>query len=310
MRKIVLAAVMVGLVVGPATAAGAESQPAADRVKPLAQAHAHNDYEHERPLLDALDHGFTSVEADVYLVDGELLVAHDPEDLDPSRTLQSLYLDPLSDRVDQYGGVYPRWRKHEFQLLVDIKNTGEATYAELHEVLSDDAYRPMFTKLKRDRVRSRAVTVVVSGDRPREVMEAQKKRFAFYDGRIANPDDLGPGDDATIVPLVSDNWTVLFDWVGVGPMPEEERARLQEIVATSHAAGQRVRFWATPDLPSPERDAIWTELVAADVDHINTDDLAGLAEFLTGVPTGAVGYPASRVSRDAASARTAVAIAR
>ena len=32
---------------------------------PLTQAHAHNDYEHDRLLLDALEHGFTSVEADV-----------------------------------------------------------------------------------------------------------------------------------------------------------------------------------------------------------------------------------------------------
>jgi hypothetical protein len=32
----------------------------ATAVEPLPRAHAHNDYEHERPLLDALDHGFTS----------------------------------------------------------------------------------------------------------------------------------------------------------------------------------------------------------------------------------------------------------
>ena len=31
----------------------------------LIHAHAHNDYEHARPLLDALDHGFCGVEADV-----------------------------------------------------------------------------------------------------------------------------------------------------------------------------------------------------------------------------------------------------
>src|SRR6478672_5812077 len=37
-------------------------------VVPLANAHAHNDYEHARPLYDALDQGFTSVEADVYTV--------------------------------------------------------------------------------------------------------------------------------------------------------------------------------------------------------------------------------------------------
>jgi hypothetical protein len=59
----------------------------------LERAHAHNDYEHERPLFDALDRGFKSVEADVWLVDGELLVAHDREDVKPGRTLESLYLD-------------------------------------------------------------------------------------------------------------------------------------------------------------------------------------------------------------------------
>ena len=73
--------------------------PAGEVFVPLARAHAHNDYEHERPLLDALSHGFTSVEADIYLVGGELLVAHDPEDVVPGRTLQNLYLDPLARRV-------------------------------------------------------------------------------------------------------------------------------------------------------------------------------------------------------------------
>ena len=48
----------------------------------------------------------------------------------------------------------------------------------------------------------------------------------------------------------------------------------------AHANGYRVRFWATPDMPGPARDAIWNELFAAGVDHINTDDLAALKAFL------------------------------
>ncbi|WP_298590183.1 hypothetical protein [uncultured Kocuria sp.] len=43
----------------------------------MAQAHAHNDDEHGRPLFDAPEHGSTSVEADGWLVEGELRVAHD-----------------------------------------------------------------------------------------------------------------------------------------------------------------------------------------------------------------------------------------
>src|SRR5918997_4734977 len=77
-------------------------------VKPLPQAHAHNDYEHQRPLLDALDHGFTGVEADIWLVNGKLLVAHEEAHLKPERTLEALYLEPLKKRISENGGrVYP-----------------------------------------------------------------------------------------------------------------------------------------------------------------------------------------------------------
>src|ERR1700736_6125439 len=59
----------------------AEDKPAAPPVVPLRHAHAHNDYEHPRPLFDALAHGFCSVEADIYLRSNQLLVGHLPWDL-------------------------------------------------------------------------------------------------------------------------------------------------------------------------------------------------------------------------------------
>ena len=279
-RPLLLLLAVLGLVAGavPATATPAHHE----RVRPLAQAHAHNDYEHDRPLHDALGEGFTSVEADIYLVEGELLVAHDPEDLDPARTLTALYLEPLRERVlDNHGGVYRGFR--DFQLLIDIKTEGESTYAALDALLREPRYAFLWTSYRYGHVRTRAVTAVVSGNRPRATMEAQRTRVAFYDGRIANQSDLGPGADARLTPLVSDNWTNLFTWRGVGAMPAAEKATLRDIIRTAHRAGQRVRFWATPDVAGPERDAIWRELVAADVDHINTDDLKGLADFLRDV---------------------------
>jgi hypothetical protein len=108
-------------------------------------------------------------------------------------------------------------------------------------------------------------------------MEGQRVRYAAYDGRI--PDDLG-NSPQTFVPLVSQNWTRLFTWQGVGPMPEAEREKLREMVATARANGQRVRFWATPEAPGDTREAVWRELVAAEVDYINTDNLDALEAFL------------------------------
>ena len=243
--------------------------------RPLAQAHAHNDYEHENPLFDALEHGFTSVEADIYLVDGELLVGHDPDDLVAGRTLQKLYLDPLLARAAaHHGRIYPD-RRSPVQLLIDIKNTGAATYTQLDQVLR--GYRQLLTRYAHGRVTDGAVTAVISGDRPRELMAGQTVRYAFYDGRLS---DLGGAAPASFIPLISDNWTTIFTWAGSGAMPAAERARLRDIVSTAHRHGQRVRFWATPDTPGPQRDAVWRELVAAGVDHLNTDDLAGLESFL------------------------------
>ena len=56
---------------------------------PLVRAHAHNDYVHGRPLLDALDHGFCSIEVDVFEQDGTLLVAHNLRDVRSEKTLQA-----------------------------------------------------------------------------------------------------------------------------------------------------------------------------------------------------------------------------
>src|ERR1043166_3466380 len=64
------------------------SRPEPKSGPPLVRAHAHNDYEHGRPLLDALDQGFCSIEADVWLVDGKLLVAHDRDRGKSERTLE------------------------------------------------------------------------------------------------------------------------------------------------------------------------------------------------------------------------------
>src|ERR1035438_10822154 len=116
---------------------------------PLVHAHAHNDYEHKRPLFDALDRGFCSVEADVHLVDGRLLVAHTRSQVKSERTLQALYLDPLSERVKKNGGhVYPAGP--EVTLLVELKSDWQTSYPVLREILKP--YAGMLTEIGRAHV--------------------------------------------------------------------------------------------------------------------------------------------------------------
>lgn len=108
----------------------------ATKVVPLKNAHAHNDYEHERPLFYALDNHFISVEADVYLIDNELYVSHEPpEYLDASKTLEALYLKPLQNKINHNNGYVYKGHKGFFYLMVDIKSEASSSYIKLKQTL-------------------------------------------------------------------------------------------------------------------------------------------------------------------------------
>jgi len=160
-------------------------------------------------------------------------------------------------------------------LLIDLKTTAEPTYRRLHEVLEE--CRDMLTTFGPDGRKEGAILVIVSGNRPLEFMQSQEVRYAGCDGRLTDLDSQAPAD---LLPMISDHWGRTFTWRGEGPMPPEERKKLDEIVHKTHAKGRLVRFWATPDVQSPAREAIWRELLSANVDLINTDDLEGLRRFL------------------------------
>jgi Glycerophosphoryl diester phosphodiesterase family len=242
---------------------------------PLLRAHAHNDYEHPRPLLDALDRGFGSIEADIYLVAGQLLVAHNAKDVKPERTLEALYLDPLRSRVQQNGGRVYRGGP-TITLLIDVKTEAVTTYNALHARL--EKYAAMFTVFRDGVATPGAITVILSGNRARTELAAQPVRYAALDGRI---EDLASNPPAALVPWVSDNWQKVFTWKWTGPISAADARKLAALVTQAHAQGRRIRFWNTPDTPEA-----WRLLADAGVDLINTDHLTGLRDFLLAPPAG------------------------
>ena len=248
--------------------------PPDNNVIPLPNAHAHNDYYHKRPLLDALDHGFRSVEADIFLHKGDLYVAHFWLEIRPKRTLENLYLQPLAKRIrDNNGKVYAD--DTQLLLLIDIKNKGEETYAVLHKQL--EKYKDVLTRFTTKKIVKGPVLVVISGARPVDTIKKQTVRYAAVDGRIS---DLKGQESNKLMPLISSSWGSQFRWTGRGPMPKDERNKLETIVSTAHKQGKLVRFWATYDRPGPQRTALWDVLADVGVDLINTDDLEGLQSYL------------------------------
>lgn len=238
-------------------------------------AHSHNDYDRPRPLFSALQLRFASVEADIYLSDNELRVGHDPQDLMRGRTLRNLYLEPLRLIVMRGAGqVYPETTT-PLILLIDIKSEAETTYQQLERALAP--YEPFLTRFTSDGVEPGAVTVILSGNRPRELMESQSERFMGFDGRLS--DLSGGAIDPNFMPMVSGNWDDVFTWRGGDAMPADQQEQLTALVALARENGVKLRFWNAPDIPP-----VWEVLSKAGIDLISTDRIDALREFLFQAP--------------------------
>ncbi|MEM1127203.1 MAG: hypothetical protein AAGI71_11175 [Bacteroidota bacterium] len=261
----VLRFVWVGLFVAlsqPLAAPSALSQPAS-----TPHAHTAIDQAQARPLLDALDHGVTSVEMDVYLVDGRLLVdesAPDPE----AATLQAVYLEPLRAHLSAHGG-----RVYEddvpLQLLLDIQTEAEATYTALSQVLRQ--YADFLTIFTYEGEAVGAATIILTGNRPRTALEREIVRYAAYDGRL---DDLTDPASTSFMPLISDDWTRICDWQGDGPLSALQSDRLRRVVERVHSQGRKLRLWGLPD-----NVLVWDTLIAHGVDYVHTQNLSGFRHY-------------------------------
>lgn len=233
---------------------------------PLPNAHAHNDYEHDRPLLDALENGFVSVEADVWLLEEELFVSHDrPGSPAPSRTLANLYLKPLAERLSANGGSVYKGFDQKFYLMIDFKSEAENTYKALMSDLQD-------VEVLQKAIQNRTLVIFISGSRPMEMILKEKSPLILLDGR---PEDLGKGIPAGKMPVISQNYYRFSNWNGEGTMTSEDKEKIKKLVDTAHAEGKKVRLWAHPDRPE-----VWQQLMDLGVDLINTDKLKDLADFI------------------------------
>jgi hypothetical protein len=209
------------------------------------------------------------VEADIYLVDGKLLVAHNRNKVQPDRTLETLYLAPLRARIRENGGRVFK-NGPQVSLLIDLKTDWHSTYPALRAVLTN--YTDILTTWTREKVSTNALLVVVSGSRAREMFAGETWRVAAFDGELR---DLESSCSSADIPWISHNWRSSFKWSGRGDMPPDELQRLTSILQQAHMQGRRVRLWGAPD-----NAVFWQCLCKLGVDLINTDDLAGLRDFL------------------------------
>ncbi len=220
---------------------------------------AHNDYAQPVPLYAAYQFEVGFIEADIFLKGNELLVAHTQLELNKRKTLETLYLTPLSKLMLQNNGsIYPVADK-TLTLMIDLKTEGVATLNVLVAKLKK--FQPLLL--------CKTFKVAISGNVPDPTLWKNYPMYIYFDGR---PGIAYTEDQLKRVNIISTSFKDHSSWNGKGVLSDDDRQKLTDVINATHAKGKPIRFWSIPDFANA-----WTTLMKLQVDIINTDDVAGLA---------------------------------
>jgi len=229
--------------------------------------HSHNDYTHARPFWDAYQARAGSIEADVFPVSGKLMVAHAREAIRSTRTLDSMYLEPIVKLFRTHGDRTVSDDPHyTFYLMIDIKEHWKEALPLLTRLL--EQYPKCFDR----NVNPMAVQVFISGDRPPDTTFHDYPPVIRFDGL---PGIRYRARDLSKVVMISTDFSLYSHWNGKGTIPAADAGKLSAVIAAAHALKLPVRFWGAPDTPG-----CWKTLMDLGADVINTDQVDTVRKFL------------------------------
>jgi len=229
-------------------------------------AHSHNDYEQAHPFQTAWHASFGSIEADIFLVNGKLLVAHSKSELARNQSLEDLYLKPLLQALKENRNFPYADTTLRLQMLIDVKTDSAKTLGALVSLLKKYPALIHSPKLK----------WVISGNRPAAEDFDKYPDFIWFDGELHK----AYSEKALHrILMLSDDFTRYSHWNGQGSLMREDLFLLQTAIMQAHRSGKNVRFWNAPD----SSDA-WKEFMSLDVDYINTDHIPEMTAFMKAIP--------------------------
>ena len=223
---------------------------------------AHNDYVQPNPFFSSYDNQVGYIEADVFLINNELFVAHTQKEIKEGKTLSALYLDPLQKKIIGNKGRAYSDSTLTLTLMIDLKSEGVAAVANL--VVQLNGYPELIT--------CQSLKIMISGNVPDPSLWKNIPSIIYMDGR--------PGIAYTLeqlerIGLISTNFNNHARWNGSGELPPGSKAKIETLIREVQAKGKKLRFWAAPDFENG-----WETLMSLKVDVIGTDAVDQLTDFI------------------------------
>lgn len=226
--------------------------------------HSHNDYERRAPFYQAYAQQVASIEVDVFERNGQLLVAHEEEELSKARTLEELYINPIVRLFELNGGKPWADSNETFSLLVELKTPVDPTLDILIEKLNK--YPAVFNPA----VNPSAVRIIITNNRPDPKDFQRYPLFISFDGDRLDYSK----QELERIAMISFSLKDYADWNGKGLFKKEHQKAVDKLIADVHELGKPIRFWDTPDGVNA-----WNMLHNMGVDYICTDIPEACAGF-------------------------------
>jgi hypothetical protein len=259
------------------------------------QIHSHNDYWREHPLYTALSYGVQSVEADVWSFEGfdKLYVGHHEASLTSSKTFESLYINPLVEiineanppskfgtEVTKVNGVFDTNTDATLYLFVDLKTPANITWPAVEKALQplrDAGYLSYFNGTD---IIPGPVTIIGTGNSPYDYISSQATRDYFFDGPLQNlnesyPYTLNPIASASLKSLIGQS----TEEVAITGLNSTQVDSLRSYVEDAHSKGIKTRVWDVSWWPIQKRDTLYRQIIEAESDLLNADDLEWASTF-------------------------------
>ncbi len=187
-------------------------------------AHSHNDYEQKIPFLMAYNESFGSIEADIFLRNSELIVAHDEKELSYNRSFRKLYLENIDSCLRKNGGYPYKDSSRWLQLLIDIKTDSVETLGKLIILLEQ------FPAI----IHNRHIFLVITGNRPDPDSFKHYPDYIWFDGVLSRT---YTKDQLVRIKMLSDDFKYYSTWRGDGEIPAGDTKKLTSRIDAGTSGG-------------------------------------------------------------------------
>jgi hypothetical protein len=196
---------------------------------------AGNDHNRKNPLEDALTYGFAGVSAEVSLKKNGTVVCG-------SNLLKDIYLKPLFKLTDEGKKEVYTGRIDEFLVILTLTSDPDETIKAIEAELKP--FESMLTKFENGVPTKGKVRIILAGKPGNAIVSGITPSLLCFEEVFDKTNKLPDSDFATTAGVY---YKKVYDWKGVGNMPNMQYHSLNSMIKVAQKSGRLVRMFAIPE---------------------------------------------------------------